>query len=58
MGWDAYLSDTLQFPFTARCVAQRAISPLERGEFPHDGSLARDGKALLTETPPGEAPAL
>jgi len=32
MGWYYYLEGTLQFPFTARCVAQRAISPLELGE--------------------------
>jgi hypothetical protein len=32
MGWYTYLSDTLQFPFTARCVARRAISPLESGD--------------------------
>ena len=32
MGWYNYLSDTLQFPFTARCTAHRAISPLEPGD--------------------------
>ena len=32
MGWYYYLEGTLHFPFTARCVAQRAISPLEPGE--------------------------
>ena len=32
MGWYNYLSDTLQFPFTARCTADRAISPLEPGD--------------------------
>lgn len=31
-GWYNYLSDTLQFPFSARCVARRAISPLEPGD--------------------------
>jgi hypothetical protein len=28
MGWYYYLEDQLQFPFTATCIAQRAISPL------------------------------
>lgn len=28
MGWYYYLEDQLQFPFTATCVAKRAISPL------------------------------
>lgn len=32
MGWYNYLSDTLQFPFTARCTAHRAVSPLEPGD--------------------------
>lgn len=27
-GWYAYLTDHLHFPFTAHCLAQRAISPL------------------------------
>ena len=29
MGWYYYLEDKLQFPFTAQCVAKRAISPLQ-----------------------------
>ena len=32
MGWYYYLEGTMQFPFTARCVVQRAISPLKPGE--------------------------
>jgi hypothetical protein len=28
MGWYYYLEGQLQFPFTARCIAQRAVSPL------------------------------
>ena len=28
MGWYCYLQDKLQFPFTAKCIAKRAISPL------------------------------
>jgi hypothetical protein len=28
MGWYSYLQDTLQFPFTAKCIARRTISPL------------------------------
>jgi hypothetical protein len=32
MGWYTYLSDSLQFPFSARCVTRRAISPLEPGD--------------------------
>ncbi len=32
MGWYSYLERTLQFPFTARCVAHQALSPLEPGD--------------------------
>lgn len=32
MGWYAYLEDQLTFPFRARCVAQREISPLKKAE--------------------------
>lgn len=32
MSWYYYLADNLGFPFTARCIAARAISPLKKGE--------------------------
>ena len=32
MGWYYYLDDKLQFPFTATCIAKRAISPLRVGD--------------------------
>lgn len=32
MGWYYYLEDLLHFPFAARCIAARAISPLKEGE--------------------------
>ena len=32
MGWYYYLEDKLAFPFKAKCVARREISPLKRGE--------------------------
>jgi hypothetical protein len=32
MGWYCYLQDKLVFPFTATCVAERAISPLRKGD--------------------------
>jgi len=28
MGWYYYLQDTMQFPFTAKCISKRRISPL------------------------------
>ncbi len=32
MGWYYYLEDQLQFPFPARCISERAISPLRTGD--------------------------
>jgi hypothetical protein len=32
MGWYSYLEDKLHFPFRAKCIAHRAISPLHQGE--------------------------
>lgn len=32
MGWYYYLEDRLEFPFTAKCIAIRSISPLKTGE--------------------------
>ena len=32
MGWYYYLADTMQFPFSARCIAPRTTSPLEPGD--------------------------
>lgn len=31
MGWYYYLQDTMQFPFTVRCISKRRISPLKEG---------------------------
>ncbi|HZQ38800.1 MAG TPA: calcium-binding protein [Dehalococcoidia bacterium] len=33
IGWHTYLEEQLAFPFRARCVAERAISPLRIGEI-------------------------
>ena len=32
MGWHCHLDDKLRFPFKAKCVAAREISPLKKGE--------------------------
>ncbi len=32
LGWYYYLEDKLAFPFRAKCIARREISPLKRGE--------------------------
>ena len=33
IGWYYYLEDRIQFPFQARCVKTRRISPLKEGEL-------------------------
>jgi hypothetical protein len=32
MGWYYYLENKLRFPFRARCITERAISPLRTGD--------------------------
>ena len=34
-GWHAYLDDTMEFPFEARCTTEREESPLKEGETVH-----------------------
>jgi len=33
MGWYYYLDDKIQFPFQAKCIQERRISPLKPGEI-------------------------
>ena len=46
MGWYNYLADTLQFPFSARCVGRREISPLEPGEEVEVVDMASDEECM------------
>src|SRR5690242_18035337 len=46
MGWYNYLDDTLQFPFSARCVVRRTISPLEPGEEVEVVGMASDEECM------------
>ncbi|MCU1338239.1 MAG: calcium-binding protein [Bryobacterales bacterium] len=32
MGWYHYLENKLRFPFQARCIASKVVSPLRKGE--------------------------
>jgi hypothetical protein len=32
MGWYYYLEDKIRFPFQARCIASKVVSPLKKGE--------------------------
>lgn len=32
MGWKIYLEETMEFPFEARCLEERDVSPLDEGE--------------------------
>ena len=33
MGWYYYLDDKIRFPFEAKCIGAKAISPLRKGEI-------------------------
>jgi hypothetical protein len=33
MSWHYYLENKLRFPFQARCLASRVVSPLRKGEM-------------------------
>jgi Calcium binding len=40
MGWYYYLEDKIHFPFQAKCIVSKVISPLQRGESVEVRSLA------------------
>jgi Calcium binding len=40
MGWYYYLENQLQFPFEARCIVAKIVSPLCKGETVHVLGLA------------------
>src|SRR2546425_2879485 len=46
LGWHAYLSGKLQFPFSARCILRREISPLEPGEEVEVMGMASDEECM------------
>jgi len=46
LGWHAYLSGKVQFPFSARCVVSREISPLEPGEEVEVVDMASDEECM------------
>jgi hypothetical protein len=48
MGWHCYLDDKIRFPFQARCIARRIVSPLREGETVEVHRMAPED-ACLTE---------
>ena len=40
LGWYYYLENQIRFPFTARCIASKVVSPLRKGETVEVRSLA------------------
>lgn len=46
LGWHTYLSSTLQFPFSARCIKRRVISALELNEEVKVVGMASDEECL------------
>ena len=41
-GWYYYLNDKIRFPFQAKCIATRVISPLRKGETVEVQPMAPD----------------
>ena len=48
MGWHSYLEDKLRFPFRAKCMVARKISPLKKGEEVEVISLAPEDDCMRT----------
>ncbi|MFH0342679.1 MAG: calcium-binding protein [Chromatiales bacterium] len=46
MGWYYYLEKKLAFPFKAKCVAERSVSPLMRGEEVEVLGLAKEDDCM------------
>jgi len=46
MGWYYYLEGKLSFPFTARCVVTRSVSPLKKEEKAEVVAMAREQDCL------------
>jgi hypothetical protein len=42
MGWYCYLDDKIRFPFQAKCVAAKIVSPLRKGETAEVQGMARE----------------
>ena len=46
MGWYYYLEGKLAFPFKARCVVSRTVSPLKKGEEVEVVGMAREDDCM------------
>ena len=42
MGWYYYLEDKIRFPFQAKCIAAKIVSPLQKGETVEVQRMAPD----------------
>ncbi len=54
VGWYCYLEEQLHMPFTARCIKERAISPLRVGDEVEVVGMAPSeecGREMFVETP-------
>jgi hypothetical protein len=46
MGWYYYLEDKIRFPFQARCIRERTISPLRVDEVVEVQGMANEGDCM------------
>jgi hypothetical protein len=47
MGWYSYLDDKVWFPFLGKCIADKVVSPLRKGE-----TVEVQGMGLRMPVPP------
>ena len=46
MSWYYYLEEKLEFPFKARCTAERSVSPLKKGEEVEVMGMAKEDDCM------------
>ena len=47
MGWHCYLDDRIRFPFQAKCLAVKIVSPLRKGETVEVDACSADMLVLI-----------
>jgi calcium binding protein len=48
LGWYYYLENKIQFPFSARCMTAKVVSPLRKGETVEVRRLAPEDSVFTT----------
>ncbi len=46
LGWYYYLDDKMQFPFQAKCIQERRVSPLKAGEIVQVAGMSSEDECM------------